>query len=74
MLSTLKDGIDNVVIQFDAAEPVFQAGKTITGKRSLTEWLIGICPKKSRHFPTLNGKISLEVAHSVERNNLQKVA
>ena len=32
MLSTLKDGIDNVVIQFDAPEPVFQAGKTITGE------------------------------------------
>ena len=37
MLSALQDGIDNVVIQFDAPEPVFQAGKPITGKYTVCQ-------------------------------------
>ena len=31
MMSTLKDGIDNVVITFDDKDSVFNAGTTMTG-------------------------------------------
>ena len=53
MLSTLKDGIDNVVIQFDAPEPVYQAGKPITGKWQTERWL-------SRILPFRSGKLQLQ--------------